>query len=355
MPTPLMQAVVKVDSGPGVELREVPVPEVGPHDVLVRVRMASICGTDLHIYNWDEWSSQRIRPPVILGHEFSGVVEKVGSDVQSVSEGAHVSAEMHLSCTRCFQCRTGQGHVCREVRIIGVDCDGCFAEYVRIPESNVWSIDPLIPLEFAALFDPLGNAVHATLASEIAGRSVAVMGCGPVGILAVGVARACGAGPIFATEIHPFRRAVAETMGATKTFDPHEGDPVDSIISETHGLGVDVVLEMSGNADAARQAFRLVRRGGRVSLLGIPSRPVTLDLARDLILKGVTAQGIHGRRVFNTWFQMQSLLKSGSINLSPVITHKMPMADIDRGMDFLVSGSACKILLYPNAFLTTDC
>jgi threonine 3-dehydrogenase len=343
-----MQAIVKTEPKPGAQLQVVPVPEIGLRDVLVRVRVASVCGTDLHIYRWDRWSQRRIHPPLIFGHEFCGVVEQVGAEVTTVRAGDFVSAEMHLSCGRCFQCRTGQSHICQNVRIIGIDADGCFAEFVKIPESNIWKIDPAVPVEFAAVLDPLGNAVHTVLAGEIAGLTVAITGCGPIGLFSIAVAKACGAGRIFAFEPHPYRLKLAERMGASVVIDPAQTDPVALVLAETEGVGADVVLEMSGNPGAIRQAFQMLRRGGRISLLGIPSKPLELDLANDVIFKGALVQGINGRRVFETWYKMQALLKSGALDLSPLITDRIPMADFDRGIQLLLSGNASKILMYPN-------
>src|SRR6266700_4761068 len=232
-----MQAIVKPEPKPGARLQEVQVPEVGLRDVLVRVRAASICGTDLHIYKWDRWSARRIHPPLVFGHEFCGTVERVGAEVEGVRAGDFVSAEMHLACGRCFQCRTAQRHICQNVRIIGVDADGCFAEFVNIPESNIWKIDPAIPVEYAAVLDPLGNAVHTVLAGEIAGLSVAITGCGPIGLFAIAVAKACGAGPIFASEPHPYRIKLAEKMGATVVIDSSKTDPAAEVLAQTEGVG----------------------------------------------------------------------------------------------------------------------
>jgi threonine 3-dehydrogenase len=348
MPAATMHAVVKAEPKPGAELRDVAVPEPGPNDVLVRVRVASICGTDLHIYKWDRWSARRIHPPLVFGHEFCGDVARVGREVTVVREGDFVSAEMHLSCGQCYLCRIGERHICQNVRIIGIDADGCFAEFVRIPDTNIWRIDPAIPPEYAAVLDPLGNAVHTVLAGEIAGRSCVVTGCGPIGLFSIAVAKACGAGPIFATEPHPYRQRLARKVGAAKVIDPAKDDPVAVVLDETGGVGADVVLEMSGHPKAIRQAFQMLRRGGRMSLLGIPSRPMELDLANDIIFKGAVVQGINGRRVFETWYQMQALLKSGSLDLKPLITDRITLADFARGMEMLLSGNASKVLMYPN-------
>ncbi len=343
-----MQAIVKAEAKPGAELQQVAVPKIGLRDVLVRVRAASICGTDLHIYRWDRWSARRIHLPLVFGHEFCGVVESVGPEVSTVREGDFVSAEMHLSCGQCYQCRTGHSHICQQVRIIGIDTDGCFAEFVKIPESNIWKIDPAIPVDYAAVLDPLGNAVHTVLAGDVAGLSLAITGCGPIGLFAIAVAKACGAGPVFAVERHPYRLKLAEKMGAAAVIDSSRTNPVAEVLGETHGVGADVVLEMSGNPKAIRQGFQMLRRGGRISLLGIPSKPLELDLANDIIFKGALVQGINGRRVFETWYKMQALLKSGRLDLSPLITDRISMSDFERGMELLVSGNASKVLMYPN-------
>jgi threonine 3-dehydrogenase len=343
-----MQAVVKPEPKPGAEIREVKVPEIGPRDVLVRVRAASICGTDLHIYRWDRWAQRRLKPPLVFGHEFCGHVERTGEEVTTVEAGDFVSAEMHMACGHCFQCRTGQGHICQNVRIIGIDADGCFAQFVRIPEWNIWKIDPAIPVDYAAILDPLGNAVHTVLAGEVAGLTVAVTGCGPIGLFSIAIAKACGASAVFATEPHPYRQRLAEQMGATLVIDSSQTDPAAEVLSRTEGVGVDVVLEMSGNPTAIRQGFRMLRRGGRISLLGIPSKNMELDLANDVIFKGATVQGINGRRMFDTWYKMQALLKSGALKLDPLITDRMPMTEFERGIHLLLSGDASKILLYPN-------
>ncbi len=342
-----MQAVVKTAAAPGVELREVSRPAFGPADVLVKVEAASVCGTDLHIYNWDAWAANRIAPPLIPGHEFCGVVAAVGKDVTAVREGDFVSAEMHVACGKCLQCRTGQAHICQFVKIIGVDANGAFAEYVTIPESNIWKLDPSLPREYASILDPLGNAVHTVLAGEIAARTVAVIGCGPIGLFSIAVARACGAAAVYAVEINEHRRKLAAQMHADAVLNPAEGKVVEFLRDKTSGNGVDVVLEMSGHASGIRLGLEALRSGGRVSLLGIPPGAVELDLARDVIFKGAVLQGINGRRMYETWFQMEALLKAGRLELAPVITHRLPMRDFVSGMDLLRKGEASKIVLYP--------
>ncbi|HEX6466632.1 MAG TPA: L-threonine 3-dehydrogenase, partial [Terriglobales bacterium] len=306
-----MVAVVKPGPQAGAEIREVPKPQIGPNDVLVKVKVASVCGTDLHIYNWDQWAQNRIHPPLVPGHEFCGNVVAVGREVTTVKEGDFVSAEMHVNCGKCFQCRTGQAHICQFVKIIGVDADGAFAEYVRIPESNIWKLDPAIPADYASILDPLGNAVHTVLAGEIAACSVAIVGCGPIGLFSIAVCRAVGATQIFALEVNQHRRKIAQQMKADYVLDPSTEDVKSVVMEATGGIGVDVVLEMSGKTPGIRAGFNILRLGGRVSLLGIPSKPVELDFADDLIFKGATVQGINGRLMYKTWYQMQALLKAG--------------------------------------------
>jgi len=342
-----MQAVVKAKAAPGIELREVPVPAAGPGEVLVRVQTASVCGTDLHIYEWNPWAKGRIHPPLIPGHEFAGVVAALGKGVSTVREGDLVSAEMHVACGKCLQCRTGLAHVCQHVRILGVDADGAFAGYAVIPESNIWKLSPSIPHDYASLLDPLGNAVHTVLAGPIAARTVAVTGCGAIGLFSIAVAKACGAARVFATETNALRRKVAVEMGAELALDPTT-EPVEKrILEATGGTGVDVLLEMSGHPEATRLGFALLRTGGRASLLGIPSRPFELDFARDIIFKGATVQGINGRKMFETWFQMEALLATGRLNLEPVITHRLKLSEFEKAMELLQSGEAIKVVMRP--------
>jgi threonine 3-dehydrogenase len=348
MPATTMKALRKMRPGRGAQLESVPVPSIGPNEVLVRVRAASICGTDLHIYGWDRWSQSRIKPPLTFGHEFCGVVERVGEEVKAVAPGEFVSAEMHVNCGHCHQCRVGEAHICQNLRIIGIDQDGCFAEFVRIPAVNIWKIDPAIPEHYAAILDPLGNAVHTALAGPIAGRTVLVTGCGPIGLMAITVAKACGSSIVFATEVNSCRREMANKMGADVVLNPAEGDAVARIKGDTGGTGVDILLEMSGNQGAIEQGFHALRAGGRASLLGIPSEPVSLDLVNDVIFKGATVQGIYGRRMFETWMQMTSLLKAGRLNLDPLFGERTTLEKFDQAFSLLQGGHAGKVLFYPN-------
>ena len=263
-----------------------------------------------------------------------------------MKEGDLVSAEMHVACGKCLQCRTGLAHVCQFVRILGVDANGAFASYAIIPETNIWKLSPAIPHDYASLLDPLGNAVHTVLAGTIAAKTVAITGCGAIGLFSIAVAKACGAAQVFAIEINAHRRGVAAQMGADLALDP--GDNVEEqILAATGGTGVDVLLEMSGHPKAMALGFSLLRTGGRASLLGIPSKPVELDFARDIIFKGATVQGINGRKMFETWFQMEALLAAGMLNLEPVITHRLKLAQFADAMMLLQSGEAIKVILKP--------
>jgi threonine 3-dehydrogenase len=323
------------------------VPTPGPGEVLVRVQAASVCGTDLHIFNWDPWAQGRIHPPLIPGHEFAGAVAGVGRGVTTVKEGDLVSAEMHVACGKCMQCRTGQAHICQHVRILGVDADGAFASYAIIPETNIWKLSPEIPPEYASLLDPLGNAVHTVLAGPIAAQTVAVTGCGAIGLFSIAVAKACGAAKVFAIEVNARRRAVAAQMGADMVLDPATDNVEEMVLEATGGTGVDVLLEMSGHPTAIRMGFALLRTGGRASLLGIPSRPFELDFAKDIIFKGAIVQGINGRKMFETWFQMEALLSAGKLDLGPAITHRLKLSEFPQAMELLRTGEAIKVVMRP--------
>ncbi len=343
-----MKALRKTQAGKGLQIEKVAVPAIGPTDVLVRVKATSICGTDLHIYGWDRWSQGRIKPPVTLGHEFCGVVERAGEEVTAVQAGDFVSAEMHLNCGHCHQCRLGQAHICQNLKIFGIDIDGAFAEFVNIPVTNIWKLDAAIPEHYAAILDPLGNAVHTVLAGAIAGRTVLVTGCGPIGLMSIAVAKACGSATIFATETNEPRRKMAQEMGANFVLNPLAEDLVGKILEATGGTGVDVLLEMSGHPAAIQQGFKALRAGGRASLLGIPTENVALDLVQDVIFKGATVQGIYGRRMYETWVQMTALLKAGRVNLEPLFGERMALENFEVAFAKLQSGLAGKILMYPN-------
>jgi threonine 3-dehydrogenase len=345
-----MRAVRKRDSGPGLVLDEVPVPTPRPDEVLVRIEAASICGTDLHINRWDQWSSERVHPPLTLGHELCGSVVAVGREVRDVEEGAYVSAESHVTCGTCFHCRTGRAHMCERTRILGVDRDGGFADYVSVPASVVWRNDRAkIPPEIACLQEPFGNAVFATSTQELAGRAVAVLGCGPVGLFTIAIARAFGAGRLLASDHVPFRLELAKQLGAEAVVNVDEASDVPAwFLEQNEGVGMGVVFEMSGALKAIHDAFEIVRHGGNVVLFGIPSKPATIDVAESLIFKNLTVTAVNGRQIWETWYTTRWLLEHGVVDLRPLITAELPLERFEEAFALLETGNACKIVLRPN-------
>ena len=337
-----MQAIIKARSEVGLELADVPRPNPGPRDVLIRVQKTGICGTDRHIYEWDAWAASRIKPPMVVGHEFVGIVADVGVGVKMVQPGDRVSGEGHIGCGYCYACRTGQSHICEKVDILGVDINGCFAPYVVLPESNIWKVDPAIPDDHACLFDPFGNAMHTVMAQPISGRQVLVVGCGSIGLMAVGILHVGGADLIIAIEPNPFKREIAKKMGADvvmEDIDPKE------IKALTDRDGVDVVLEMSGNPKAIVKAFDCIRNGGDVALLGIPPGEVCITWAKQIIFRGLTIRGINGRKMYETWYQSERFLRHYPELIEPVITHRLPFDRFEDGIKAMQDGTGCKVVL----------
>lgn len=340
-----MWGIQKPSAAPGIKMVTVPVPTVGAKDVRIRVTAFAICGTDLHIIEWDRWAASRIKPPLVFGHEFTGVVESVGSDVTLVKPGDRVTGETHVYCGLCYACRRGMAHLCQNCKILGVDRQGAFADYVVIPEGNVWKLHPDIPEEIAAVHDPLGNAVHTALAGPIAGLRFAVFGCGPIGCFAVGILKASGASWVVAIDKNPLRLEIAERMGADLLLNAEKDNIPRSILDRTEGRGVDGMLEMSGHPQAFRDGFDALANGGRVSLLGIPSAPLEIDVAKEIIFRGATVQGINGRLIFDTWYRMEALLLSGKLDIRPVITHVLGWSEFEKAVELQRSGKAGKIVL----------
>jgi threonine 3-dehydrogenase len=349
-----MLAVRKLRAECGLVVDEVPVPRIASDEVLVQVEAAGICGTDLHIWKWDTWSRERVKPPLTLGHEFSGTVVDVGAKVEHVRAGDFVSAESHVTCGMCYSCRTGQAHLCPRTQILGVDREGAFAEYVAVPEKVIWHNDRRkISPEVAALQEPFGNAVYATLNQEITGKSVLVLGCGPIGLFSTGIAKASGASYVYASDVNDKRLSLATTMGATATFNPRSfaggpsGDLVAAIVEANQGLGIDVVLEMSGSPAAITTAFRVARNGGTVVLFGIPSDPVEIDIAQSLIFKNLQVSALNGRRIFDTWYKTRWLLANRVVDLEPLISKRIRFDEVNDSMPLLGSGEASKLILVP--------
>jgi len=342
-----MRALIKHCAGEGLEfVADRAAPEVGPRDVLVRVRKAGICGTDRHIWEWDDWASARIPVGIVTGHEFVGVVEQVGSAVTRIKVGQRVSAEGHITAGLDFNSRTGNAHIARDTKILGVDRDGVFADFVSIPEENIWPVHESIPDKYAAVMDPLGNAVHTVMAAGVSASSVLISGVGIIGLMAVTVAKAAGAGRIYCTDINPPRLELAKKLGAVEAFDAREGDGwIEQIRDETRGEGVDVLLEMSGASPALESGFAALRNGGRAALLGLLAKSPTFDFNKHVIFKGCTVFGINGRRMFETWYQMEELLLSGRLELDDIITHEFPMEDYEKAFATMISGEGIKVLL----------
>jgi len=354
----MMYAVVKKKHGPGAEITAVDMPKIGRNEVLVKVKAASICGTDIHIWNWNEWAQNRIKKiPLIFGHEFAGEVVEIGEDVKNVQKGDSVSAETHIVDGTCYQCKTDRMHICQHIQILGVDRDGVFAEYVAIPERNAWKNDPKLDPAIASVQEPLGNAVQSILpkdhVEDIAGKNVAVLGCGPIGLMAIAALKTLGAAKIFATAggRNKVRMELAEKMGADMVINSEEaGENLVKIIrDETDGNGVDVALEMSGASSAVRQAFEMLTPGGRVSLLGLLDKPMELDINNALVFKATTVYGISGRRMFQTWYQVKGLLSEPDFRnrIAAIITHKVPMRHVEKGVELINSKKAAKVVLEP--------
>lgn len=340
-----MKAVLKSAAKAGLELRNVAEPAPAADEVVIRVKATSLCGTDNHIYKWDEWARERIRPPRILGHEAYGEVVEVGKSVATLKPGDLVAAESHIICGRCFQCRTGNGHVCKNYRILGVDRDGSFAEFVNLPEQVCWKTAPEIPPELACLQEPLGNSVHAVLTEDVTGHTLLVTGCGPTGLFAIAVARTAGAATVIATDVSEFRLDLARKVGADLAFNPQKEDPR-RILDLTGGEGVDSAIEMSGHPSAVHLCFQYVKNAGRVALFGIPSGDVSLDLANEIIFKGIRVHGITGRRIFDTWYRLGGLFRAG-LDIRPIITHTFPLEQFQRGFELIDSGQCGKVVLLP--------
>jgi threonine 3-dehydrogenase len=343
-----MTAVVKAAAGPGAEIDQVAIPEPAGKDVLIEVAASSICGTDVHIFDWNDWARRHIQPPRVFGHEMAGNIVAVGPEVQDLRPGTFVAAETHVVDHTCRQCQRGLYHLCENVRVLGVDRDGSFARYVLLPAENCWRNASTLSPEVAALQEPFGNAVHAALAGPLKDNAVAIFGLGPIGLCAVGIARAEGAAAVYGVEPNPYRRELAERMGATAVFPPSDST-VPEIRAANGGVGVDVVLEMSGHPVAVEQGLQSLHSGGWISLLGIGDRPVTLDLNDLVVTKGITIHGIFGRRIWDTWERTSEYLSSGKVDVAPLITHRFPLDDFQEAMAKMKSGRSGKVVLLPNS------
>lgn len=342
----VVKAVLKPKPGVGVKIADVPEPVAGTGEILVRVEATSICGSDLAIYDWRDWVAERMQTPRIIGHEFCGTVEAIGPGVETVTVGAFIAAETHIVDGTCHQCLVGDKHVCENVKLIGFDRDGCFAEYVTIPAENAWITHRSMPLEVASIQEPFGNAVHSATRGPLKDQVVLVTGCGPIGLFCIGIARAEGARRVIATDINAYRLGLAHKMGADALLDTSSGDAVEAI-REAAGAPIDVVLEMSGHSAAITQALHALRPGGWISLLGLPVHPMTLDLNGLVIQKGVTVHGIFGRRIWETWEHTRRYLETGLVDVSPLITHRIGLDDVEEAMQLLEHGESGKVVMFP--------
>jgi threonine 3-dehydrogenase len=338
-----MKALVKAEKKPGLWMQEIPAPELGPNDVLIKVKKSAICGTDIHIYNWDEWSQKTIPVPMAIGHEFMGEIAKVGSAVTGFKIQERVSAEGHLTCGHCRNCRAGKRHLCRNTVGIGVHRAGSFAELVAIPAVNVFRIPDSISDEIASFFDPLGNAVHTALSFDLVGEDVLITGAGPIGVMAAAIARHVGARHVVVTDVNDYRLDLAKKLGATRAINVKSTSIEDTMKQLGMTEGFDVGLEMSGNGEALRSMLKAMNHGGRVAILGIPPTDVSIDW-NQVIFKGLVLKGIYGREMFETWYKMTAMLQSG-LDISPVVTHRFPIADFQKAFDTMRTGASGKVVL----------
>jgi threonine 3-dehydrogenase len=345
-----MKALVKKEPKVGLWMEDIPVPKIGLNDVLIRIQKTSICGTDIHIFNWDDWAARTIKPPMTIGHEFVGVVEKIGRNVHDFKPGDLVSGEGHVVCGRCRNCLAGRRHLCKDPKSVGVNRDGAFAEYLAIPVTNVWYCDPNIPMDVLSCFDPLGNAAHTALSFDLVGEDVLITGAGPIGSMAVAVAKHAGARHVVITDVNPYRLELAKKMGATRAVDvrrekdalsPVEG--IENIVKELQMKeGFDVGLEMSGNPDAFRSMLANMCHGGKIALLGIlPPMSINWDY---IVFNGLTIKGIYGREMYETWYKVTMLIQCG-MDISPLITHHFHYTEYMKGFEVMRSGQSGKVIL----------
>lgn len=342
-----MKALVK--TGPGVaEIQSIPIPVCGPAEVLVRVRSAALCGTDLHILDWNTWAQGAgINLPLILGHECCGDIVSLGEGVFGLQVGDKVAVETHVPCGTCEQCLNGEQHICNNLSLFGVHMNGCFAEYALVPSKCARTIPQDIDYDFGSMMEPIGTAFRAVLEAQVGGLSVLVLGCGPIGLFAVSSAKTLGAGLILASDISSSRLKIAQKLGADRSINPMEIDIASCIQEETDGYGVDVIIEASGNASALNQSFKSLKKGGTVVLIGLHDQPVEFDIGKDIVFKEAKVIGVHGRRMFSTWSRVERLMKSGKLDVGPVNTHTFPLEEWQEGVRLAKLGDACKVILRP--------
>jgi len=338
-----MKSLAKLERVPGIWLHEAPVPRIGHNDVLIRIRKTAICGTDIHIYKWDEWAQQTIPVPMVIGHEYVGEIAEVGGEVRGLKVGDRVSGEGHITCGHCRNCRAGRRHLCRNTIGVGVNRPGAFAEYLVLPAENVFKLPEAISDDYAAILDPLGNATHTALSFDLVGEDVLITGAGPIGIMAAAICRHVGARNVVITDVNPYRLELARKMGVTRAVNVAE-EPLREVMAEL-GMheGFDVGLEMSGSAAAFNEMLEVINHGGKIALLGIPPRDTAIDW-NQVIFKGLILKGIYGREMYETWYKMAALIEGG-LDLDPVITHRLPVDRFQEGFEIMASGRSGKVIL----------
>jgi threonine 3-dehydrogenase len=338
-----MKALVKAKAEPGIWMQDIPEPTVGHNDVLIKVHRSAICGTDMHIYNWDAWAQKTVPVPMAVGHEYSGEIVDMGIEVRGLSRGDRVSGEGHITCGHCRNCRAGRRHLCRNTQGVGVNRPGCFAEYLTLPASNVFKLPDAVDDEVASILDPLGNATHTALAFNVVGEDVLITGAGPIGIMAVAIAKHCGARHVVITDVNDYRLDLARKMGASRALNVTRESLDSAMLDLGMEEGFDVGFEMSGNPTALREMLRTMNNGGGISLLGIPPGDTAIDW-NQVIFKGLVIKGIYGREMFETWYKMSSMLQSG-LDVRPVITHRYAIRDYLQGFETMNSGKSGKVIL----------
>ena len=342
-----MQALVKT-SPDHAEIQTVPIPDCGPGEVLIRVKSAALCGTDLHILEWNSWAmGAGIKLPFIFGHECSGDIVSVGAGVTTLQVGDRIAVETHVPCGNCDQCLNGEQHICNNLRIFGVHMNGCFAQYSVVPAMCARKIPDAIDYDTGSMMEPIGTAFRAIFEAQVGGSNVLVLGCGPIGLFAVASAKILGSNLIVASDVSASRLAIAQQVGADRLINPLESDITKQILKETNGYGVDVIIEASGNASALSQSFKLLRKGGTVALIGLPGQPVELEVGKDIVFKEAKVFGIHGRKMFSTWHRMERMLENRKLDVGPIMTHKFPLDQWQEGVRLAKSGEACKVIFRP--------
>lgn len=342
-----MKAAYKSDRNKGLEIRDISEPKIADNEVLVKVKTAAICGTDIHLYEWNEWCENvNAKNPMVIGHEFCGEVVEVGPNVTKVKLGDLVAGETHIPCGKCMLCMTGKQHICKDMKILGVHIDGAFAEYVKIPEICAWKLSNDTSPEIGAIYEPFAIAIHGVLKDKIGGCSTIVSGCGPIGLFAIGVASTCGANQVFAIDINDFRLNIAKKMGNNVIpLNPLKDNIIEIVKDKTDGYGADVVIELSGSPQAVKTDFKALRKGGRVSLIGLYSQKVLLDLVNDVIYKEAIVYGITGREMFNSWYLAEKLIHPGKINIKEVLTHEFPLEETEKAILTAKEGNCGKIII----------